>query len=211
MLLSGLHRVPNHMKNNPIKIDTPRQVPKSYVPQLRLTHTLNSLLKTLIAVAMLALLAACAASVKYAPRVPGFQPGYVDERLGEETYRVQIGEAWPKDWGDLEKFAMYRAAEVTRTNGYRFFAIVNSTSQTNTYRLPSTTTVNTQGTISNIGGISSINSTSTATSTGGGTLSGGWFTLDFRLVPDSEARQLPRVVDSEQVMRDLRYFIDSRR
>jgi len=70
----------------------------------------------LLAVSLL--LGAC--SVTYGPRIPGFVPGYVDSRLGENTYQVKIGEAWPKDWPDLEKFAMYRAADFT--SGKIFFA-----------------------------------------------------------------------------------------
>ena len=62
-------------------------------------------------VCLVILLAAC--SVRYGPRVPGFVPGYVDQQLGDSTYQVKVGEAWPKDWPDLEKFALYRAAEIT--------------------------------------------------------------------------------------------------
>ena len=85
------------------------------------------LLTTLLALFLLG------CSVRYVERVPGIQPGYVDQQLGENTYQVKIGEAWPKDWADLEKFAMYRAAEITESKGKRYFTVLNSSSQTSTY------------------------------------------------------------------------------
>lgn len=133
--------------------------------------------------------AGCA--VRYTARVPGFQPGYTDQQLGESTYQVKIGEAWPKDWPDLEKFAMYRAAEITESTGKRYFAVLNASSQTNTYYITSATTTTTPGTTSAI--------------------SGGWYILDFKVLLDSETNSHDRVVDSQQVKRDLQYFINSRR
>ena len=74
-------------------------------------------------VSLAAFVAGC--SVRYGPRIPGFQPGYVDQRLGEQVYQVRIGEAWSKDWPDLEKFAMYRAAELTKLSGCRYFLTID--------------------------------------------------------------------------------------
>ena len=56
--------------------------------------------------------------------------GYRDAKLVERSYQVTIGEAWPKDWRDLEKFALYRAAELTKGMGLRYFAILDSSTQT---------------------------------------------------------------------------------
>lgn len=156
-------------------------------------------------------LTACAASVRYAPRVRGVIPGYVDQRLGEDTYQVKIGEAWPKDWQDLEKFAMYRAAELTQQSAKRYFAVLDASSRVNNYtiRLPATST--TTGTVNTIGSTAYINATTTTTGGGATTISGGWYTLEFKVIPDSDLTAHRDVVDSHQVMRDLKYFIDSRR
>ena len=154
----------------------------------------------------------CATSVRYAPRVPGVTPGYVDQRLGENTYQVKIGEAWPKDWHDLEKFAMYRAAEVTRKNGKRYFVVLDASSRVNSYTisLPSTTTTTT-GTVNAVGSTAYINTRSTTTGRGAANISGGWYTLDFMLIPDADVNKHEYVVDSSTIINNIKYFIDSRR
>lgn len=168
-------------------------------------------LKNIFLIALLAVLVGCAASVKYAPRVPGFVPGYVDQRLGEDTYQVRIGEAWPKDWRDLEKFAMYRAAELTQQGGKRYFAVLDASSRTNEYTIQTPTTSTTTGTINTVGYTSHINATTTTTGGGSSTIRGGWYTLEFRIISDSEIADHTDVVDSNQIIRDLKYFIDARR
>lgn len=70
-------------------------------------------------------------SVRYGPRIPGFQPGYEEERLGEDTYQVRIGEAWPKDWQDLEKFALSierRRSRLLRDGSTLRFSVLRVTS-----------------------------------------------------------------------------------
>lgn len=155
--------------------------------------------------------AGCAASVRYAPRVPGFIPGYVDQRLGEDTYQVKIGEAWPKDWEDLEKFAMYRAAELTQQNGRRYFAVLNASSRVTDYAIPLPATSKTTGTISNMGSTAYVNATTTTTGGGTANISGGWYTLEFEIISDAATAERRDIVDSQRVMRDLKYFIESRR
>ena len=155
------------------------------------------------------LLGAC--SVQYGPRVPGFVPGYVDSRLGENTYQVKIGEAWPKDWDDLEKFAMYRASEITQERGLRYFVVTNATTRTTSYTINIPTTTNTTGTANIYGDTAYINTTSTTTGGGSTTISGGWYTLDFKVLSESDLVNYARVVDSKSVMSDLKYFIDARR
>jgi hypothetical protein len=150
-------------------------------------------------------------SVRYAARVPGFQPGYTDQRLGESTYQIKIGEAWPKDWPDLEKFAMYRAAEITESTGKRYFAVLNASSQTSTYYITSPTSSTTSATGTRIGNTTYINANTTTTPGTTSTISGGWYILDFKVLSDSETNSHNRVVDGQQVKRDLQYFINSRR
>jgi hypothetical protein len=166
--------------------------------------------RLVVAVASI-LLAGCAASVKYAPRVPGFQPGYVEQRLGDDTYQVRIGEAWPKDWPDLEKFAMYRAAEITQLRGLPYFQVINASSQVSNYEIKSPAISTTTGTASRVGNTTFVNATTTTTPASTSTISGGWYTLDFRVVAEAGSGASAPVVDAQQVIRDLRYFIDSRR
>lgn len=156
-----------------------------------------------------AVAAGCA--VRYTARVPGIQPGYTDQQLGESTYQVKIGEAWPKDWPDLEKFAMYRAAEITESTGKRYFSVLNASSQTSTYYITSPTTSTTSATGTRIGNTAYVNATTTTNPGTTSAISGGWYILDFKVLSDSETRSHDRVVDSQQVKRDLQYFINSRR
>ncbi len=155
------------------------------------------------------LLSAC--SVRYTERIPGIQPGYVDTQLGQETYQVKIGEAWSKDWPDLEKFAMYRASEITQSKGKRYFVVLNSSTQVSTYYISTPSTTNTNATATVSGSTAYINSTSTTTPGVTAPISGGWYTLDFRIIKDTDATNNAKVVDSQQVMRDYQMFIDGRR
>lgn len=154
-------------------------------------------------------LGACA--VRYGPRIPGFQPGYVEQQLGERTYQIKIGEAWPKDWPDLEKFALYRAAETTKAQGQRYFSVLQATTQISTYEVTSPALATTQATANTIGGTTFVSATTTISPARTSTISGGWYTLEYRILRTEELKAHTRVVDSEQVMKDLRYFIDSRR
>lgn len=163
---------------------------------------------TLIAVVVLS---GCAASVKYAPRVAGFQPGYVEQRLGDDTYQVRIGEAWPKDWPDLEKFAMFRAAEITKSRGDRYFKVLNASSRVNNYAITSPGYASTTGTAFSNRGNTVISATTVVTPPQTATLQGGWYSLDFRVYTEGQAPAGEPIVDADQIIRDLRYFIDSRR
>jgi hypothetical protein len=165
-------------------------------------------MKKLILVALI-FLSAC--SVRYTQRIPGIQPGYVDTQLGQDTYQVKIGEAWQKDWADLEKFAMYRASEITESRGKRYFIVLSSSTQVSTYYIATPSTTNTNATASVSGSTAYINSTSTTTPGVTAPISGGWYTLDFRILSDADLAKTPKVVDAQQVKRDYQMFIDGRR
>lgn len=168
-------------------------------------------LKNTLLILLLVTLAGCAASVKYAPRVPGIIPGYVDQRLGEDTYQVKIGEAWPKDWHDLEKFAMYRAGELTQKSGRRYFAVLGASSRVNNYTVPLPATSTTTGTVNTIGSTAYVSTRTTTTGGGAANISGGWYTLEFKTIADTDIGAHREVVDSQEIVKDLQYFIDSRR
>lgn len=161
------------------------------------------------ALILLFILFLCGCSVRYTERVPGIQPGYVDSQLGQDTYQVKIGEAWQKDWADLEKFALYRASEITKSKNRRYFLILNSSTQisTNYLTIPSSTTTN--STASASGSTAYISSTSTSTPSVTTPISGGWYTLDFRVLANADATG--KVVDAQQIIHDYQIFIDSRR
>jgi hypothetical protein len=168
-----------------------------------------SMLRITFIVSLAAFLAGC--SVRYGPRIPGFQPGYVDQRLGEQVYQVRIGEAWSKDWPDLEKFAMYRAAELTKLSGSRYFLVMNATTSISSYQITSPATATTRGTVNRYGDTAYFNAVTTITPSSTTSIQGGWYTLDFRVLKDAELTGYSHVVDADQVMRDLEYFIASRR
>lgn len=164
-----------------------------------------------LALVLAVALVASGCAVRYGPRIPGIQPGYEDERLGETTYQVRIGEAWSKDWADLEKFAIYRAADIAEQAGYKYFNVVSATTQINQYQIQSPSTSNTVGTISGSGRNAYINLTTTTYPGTTSNISGGWYYLVFKLVSPSELSQYERVVDATVVKSDLKYFIEKRR
>jgi hypothetical protein len=166
-------------------------------------------MKTISLLAASLLLAAC--SVTYGPRIPGFVPGYADTRLGENTYQVKIGEAWPKDWPDLEKFAMYRAADITQNKGFRYFVVTNASTQTSNYLIRSPAVTKTVGSVHGIGNSAVLNATSTTTGGVTSTISGGWYILDFKILNNSEVSNYEKVMDSNTIKSDLKYFIESRK
>jgi hypothetical protein len=174
-----------------------------------MTSQLTNRLK--LAIVLVVALAASGCAVRYGPRIAGIQPGYEDERLGETTYQVRIGEAWAKDWADLEKFAIYRAADIAEQAGYKHFAVVSATTQINQYQIQSPSTSNTVGTISGTGRNAYVNLTTTTQQGTTSNISGGWYYLVFKLVPTSEMSQYERVVDVAIVKSDLKYFIEKRR
>lgn len=162
-------------------------------------------------IAATSLLALNSCSVKYTPRIPGFQPGYVDEQLGKNTYQVQIGEAWSSDWPNLEKFALYRAADIAQNHGYQYFAVLSASSYTNTYYISTPSTSFTSGTASVVGNTAYLNTTTTSTPAVTSGISGGWYVMDYKLIDQNEINSYDRVVDATNLKEDLKVFIENRR
>jgi hypothetical protein len=166
-------------------------------------------IKTYVCFLLISFLYGC--SVRYVERVPGFQPGYTDQQLGENTYQVKIGEAWPKDWPDLEKFAMYRAAEITESKNMRFFTVIDATTRTNTFYITNPGSSSTTGSVNVNGSSAYINTNTISTPTVTTPISGGWYILDFRIISDADVTSTKNVVDSQQIKKNYHFFIDSRR
>jgi len=141
----------------------------------------------------------------------GFSPVMLSIASVRQRYQIKIGEAWPKDWPDLEKFAMYRAAETTKEHGQRYFAVLGATTRVKSYEIASPAIETTQGAANRIGNTTFISATTTVTPARTSTISGGWYTLEYKILSAEELKQYARVIDSERVIKDLRYFIDSRR
>ena len=106
---------------------------------------------------------------------------------------------------------MYRAAELTQQNGRRYFAVLNASSRVTDYAIPLPATSKTTGTISHMGSTAYVNATTTTTGGGTANISGGWYTLEFEIISDAATAERRDIVDSQRVMRDLKYFIESRR
>lgn len=166
-------------------------------------------IKTYTSLLLISFLLGC--SVRYVERIPGFQPGYVDQQLGENTYQVKVGEAWQKDWPDLEKFAMYRAAEITESRKMRFFTVINSSTQTNTYYITSPGSSSTTGSASISGSSAYLNTNTLTTPAVTTPISGGWYIIDFRIIRDEELTSTKNVVDAQQIKKNYQLFINSRR
>ncbi|CAM3665249.1 CC0125/CC1285 family lipoprotein [Polynucleobacter antarcticus] len=160
---------------------------------------------------LLSALALSACSVRYTERIPGIQPGYVDTQLGQDTYQVKVGEAWQKDWADLEKFAMYRASEITESKNKRYFLVLNSSTQISTFYVTTPSSSSTNSTASISGSTAYISSSSIGSPSVTAPISGGWYILDFRILPNADVNGREKVVDAQQVKHDYQVFIDGRR
>jgi len=162
---------------------------------------------------MALMLAACAAGrLGYGPRTAG-APGYEDIQLGENTWQVRIAEVWPEDWPDMEKFALYRAAEVTEAQGGVAFQVIGAAQQLHTYHVPAPTssmllgtTVTPDGRIVRYGaevpfygfGRPAREVVSSA------------YYLDYRILGPADVVNNPDVLRPAQVKRDLGIFIANR-
>ena len=85
--------------------------------------------------------------------------GYSDTQLNETFYRVSYaGYGIPQS--ECDDFAIMRAAELTKENGYKHFRIVTEkqSSQSQSFYLPGSN--HTTGTVSRYGNFSTINATS---------------------------------------------------
>ncbi len=80
--------------------------------------------RSALAVAMMAVLAAC--SVSPTPyQALGEQGGYSEQQIEDNRYRVKFtgNQATPRD--TVEDYALYRAAEVTLETGHDYFKVVS--------------------------------------------------------------------------------------
>ncbi|CAN5514106.1 hypothetical protein BH10PSE4_BH10PSE4_32870 [soil metagenome] len=75
------------------------------------------------AVALAALLTACATATPYQPNLPGQSAsgGFTDQRLESDRYRVNFAGNSMTSRETVERYLLYRAGELTVQNGYDWF------------------------------------------------------------------------------------------
>src|SRR5215475_6020311 len=112
---------------------------------------------------------------------------------------------------NLEKYALYRAAEITTEKGYRYFAVIGRSNFaiSRAYYAPSVSTTNMTGTVT--GGMLTETAVTMTTGGGVGVIDEHWAHLDFRLVDAREIAAHRNVIDAQKVIADLKFFIDRRR
>ncbi|WDE97845.1 hypothetical protein PQO03_18635 [Lentisphaera profundi] len=133
--------------------------------------------------------------------------GYDETKISDLRYEVYAGQAWPKDYHNLHKVALYRAAELTQEHGHNFFYIIDQDMSMQHYGMPIYQNTHTNGYIND----NTLYLNSHTTTTGGGTISGGKYYLDFLIVPDYKTEGFDNIISAEKVIKSLKYFIDRRR
>ncbi len=84
------------------------------------------LLKPVLLAAAAALaLSACATATPYGPAGPDSRYGYSEQRIDSDRYRINFAGNSVTSRDQVEMSLLLRAAELTRENGYDWFATVN--------------------------------------------------------------------------------------
>lgn len=84
------------------------------------------LLKPVLLAAAAALaLSACATATPYGPAGPNSRYGYSEQRIDSDRYRISFAGNSVTSRDQVEMALLLRAAELTRENGYDWFATVN--------------------------------------------------------------------------------------
>lgn len=79
--------------------------------------------RLILALAVLATLAGCATATPYQPRLGGY--GYSEQRLERNRYRVTFSGNSSTPRETVENYLLYRAAELTLSNGYSAFVLAS--------------------------------------------------------------------------------------
>jgi hypothetical protein len=110
----------------------------------------------------------------------------------------------------MQKFALYRAAELALQKGYRYFAITSSNNFAESIGIYAPTV----STSTVTGSVGTIPFSGTATTIGpphqAGVIEAHWVSLDFRLLEPAEITTSTNVVEAQKVIDDLRLFIERR-
>lgn len=155
--------------------------------------------RTRLAVAVVAvLLAGCSVAL------PRYR--YEEQQLGRRTWDVRAGDSWPGAAPDLERFVLYRAAELTRQMGLAHFVIREGTvdlSRARSLGYPPVTEGQELGT--------AVDRLDYLYRTPYSDLAKRWQRVKFRMLRESEVSEHVDVIDAKKVLDQLRPFIDRRR
>lgn len=89
-------------------------------------------LRTLIAFAGMAVLAACATSTYYEPASSDDTYGYSEQKIEDNRFRIMFKGNSLTERETVENFLLYRAAEVTVEEGYDYFVVVREDTEKET-------------------------------------------------------------------------------
>lgn len=165
---------------------------------------------------LLSLLTGCASGkIRYAPCDQSWKArmgfanstGYIDQRMGENTHQVRVGEAFEDESAELEKFALYRASEIALASGNEYFVVQNAGHQIKDHVIekPQTTTTSVTATAA---GEEIVSTTVPATMT---VVQGAWYVMDYAVTNEPNEQAGQAIHRAADVQADLKYFIESRR
>ena len=87
------------------------------------------------ALAALALLGACATATPYQAAIDG-NSGYSEVKIEDNRFQVEFSGNSLTDRKTVETYLLYRAAELTRLNGYDHFRVVRRETDSNSRLVP---------------------------------------------------------------------------
>jgi hypothetical protein len=94
--------------------------------------------RSLAALIVALLSAACSTGPEYKPRLPGEPVGYTDLQLSPTRYRVSFSGSSASRRDDVENYLLRRAAEVTVQAGYTHFAFSRRDTERESYYVGNT-------------------------------------------------------------------------
>lgn len=83
------------------------------------------LLKLAVAILAFAALTACARPTPYQAALDSSQDGYIEREIGTDQYRVGFTGNGITPRETVDRYLLYRAAELTRDKGYDYFIVAN--------------------------------------------------------------------------------------
>lgn len=82
-------------------------------------------LNIIAGLAAIAALTACATATPYQAALTASDRGFADQKIEDNRYQVSFSGNSLTDRKTVETYLLYRAAELTRLNGYDYFHVVN--------------------------------------------------------------------------------------
>lgn len=92
-------------------------------------------LKSITGIAALAVLAACATATPYQAATQSDR-GYSDQKIEDNRFQVQFSGNSLTERKTVETYLLYRAAELTRENGFDYFRVINRDTEADSRLIP---------------------------------------------------------------------------